>query len=59
MSATHFLSIAIRLFFPLIVPGQILVAVFAKLRLYEFREGGGVFAELLSILEEQLCRTSF
>jgi len=36
----------------MIVPGQILIALFAKLRLYGFWRGEGLFAELLRVLEE-------
>ena len=34
------------------VPGQILIVLFPKLRLYRFWGVGGLFPELLSILEE-------
>ena len=35
----------------LIVPNQILVAVVAKLKVYGFRGGEGMIAELLRVLE--------
>ena len=35
-----------------VVPGQILIAFIAKLRLYRFWRGEGLFAELLRILEK-------
>jgi len=41
------------------VPDQILIAFFAKLKLYGFWRDEGLFAELLKILENQALLTKF
>jgi hypothetical protein len=41
------------------VPGEILIAVVPKLKLYGFWRGEGQFAEFLRILENQVFRAKF
>jgi hypothetical protein len=43
----------------IVVPDQIVVAVVAKLGLYEFGGSGGRLAKLLRILEKLNCRAEF
>jgi hypothetical protein len=50
----------VRTYFNLLdVPGEILIAVVPKLKLYGFWRGEGQFAEFLRILENQVFRAKF